>query len=127
MPRSAPPDEAPGPGPVRDDSVTMLCEHCGAGFAVSGRRRYCSNSCRQRSFRARRATTPPPERLKRAPMGSTVYSCPECETRYLGTQRCETCDRFCRRLGAGGLCPCCDEAVAVVDLLGEGVTMIYTG
>jgi hypothetical protein len=110
---------------VRDDGVTMACEHCGKAFDASGRRLYCSNACRQRAFRARRGTPPLPARLKRAPKDGTVYSCPDCGTRYLGVQRCENRDRFCRRLGAGGPCPCCDEPVALKDLL-EGVTIMFS-
>jgi len=108
---------------VRDDGVTMACEHCGKTFDASGRRLFCSNACRQLAFQARRGT--PPLRLERAPKDSTVYYCPDCNTRYLGAQRCEDCDRFCRRLGAGGLCPCCDEPVALKDLL-EGVTIMFS-
>jgi hypothetical protein len=110
---------------VRDDAVTMACEQCGKAFIRSGRRVYCSNPCKQRAFRARRGAPPLPARLRRAPKDSTVYYCPDCDTRYLGVQRCEDCDRFCRRLGAGGLCPCCDEPVALKDLV-EGVTIMFS-
>ena len=110
---------------VRDDAVTMACEHCGEAFDPSGRRLYCSNACKQRAFRARREAPPLPARLKCAPKDSTVYYCPDCGTRYLGVQRCEGCDRFCRRLGAGGLCPCCDSPVALKDLI-EGVTIMFS-
>jgi hypothetical protein len=48
----------------------------------------------------------------------TVYECPQCESRYLGEQRCDDCGVFCRRIGFGGTCPHCDEAVAVEDLMG---------
>jgi hypothetical protein len=41
-----------------------------------------------------------------------------CESRYLGEQRCDDCGVFCRRIGFGGTCPHCDEAVAVEDLMG---------
>lgn len=47
----------------------------------------------------------------------TVYECPECEARYLGTQRCEDCNRWCRRLGPGGPCPHCDDLVVLADFL----------
>ena len=47
----------------------------------------------------------------------TVYECPQCQTRYLGTQRCEDCNTWCRRLGPGGPCPHCDDFVAVSDLV----------
>ena len=68
---------------------------------------------------------PLPARLRRVPKDSTVYYCPDCDTRYLGVQRCEGCDRFCRRLGAGGICPCCDEPVALKELA-EGVTIMFS-
>ncbi len=44
---------------------------------------------------------------------------PYCGERFLGEQRCESCGTFCRRLGPGGPCPHCDEAVAVADLVGS--------
>ena len=37
--------------------------------------------------------------------------------RYLGTQRCDECGVFCKRVGPGGPCPHCDEPVAVADLI----------
>jgi hypothetical protein len=117
-------EQTPLPIVVRDDGVTMACGHCGKTFEVSGRRLYCSGACRQRALRARRGAPPLPARLKRAPKEGTVYYCPSCDTRYLGVQRCEDCDRFCRRLGAGGLCPCCEEPVALKDLI-EGVTIMF--
>jgi len=42
---------------------------------------------------------------------------PYCEERFLGTQRCDQCNVWCRSLGAGGLCFHCDQPVAVSDLL----------
>ena len=39
--------------------------------------------------------------------------------RYLGTQRCEDCNTWCRRLGPGGPCPHCDDLVAVQDLVAD--------
>jgi hypothetical protein len=108
---------------VRDDGETMTCQHCGTAFPASGRSRYCSNACRQRAYRARRGTPPLPVGLRRTPKDHTVYACPDCDARYLGTQYCTECNRFCRRLGPGGLCPCCDEPVALRDLI-EGVTIV---
>jgi hypothetical protein len=55
----------------------------------------------------------------RTPRHRTVYQCPECDSRYLGEQYCGECRRFCRRVGAGGLCPTCEEPVAISDLLAE--------
>ena len=43
----------------------------------------------------------------------TVYECDGCGTRELEIQRCEKCGTFMRRVGLGGLSPCCGEAVAV--------------
>jgi hypothetical protein len=51
------------------------------------------------------------------PRTTVIYECPLCSTRYLGVQRCPDCQQFCRRVGVGGLCPHCDEPVAVADLL----------
>ncbi len=52
----------------------------------------------------------------------TVYQCPDCETRYLGVQRCDDCATFCRRIGRGGPCPHCEEPVAIADLIAEAIT-----
>ena len=49
----------------------------------------------------------------------TVYECPHCQTRYLGDQRCQDCNTWCRRLGPGGPCPHCDDLVAVEDLVAD--------
>src|SRR5712691_7866631 len=46
-----------------------------------------------------------------------IYECPACESRYLGDQYCPDCRSFCRRVGPGGLCPACEEPVAIADLL----------
>ena len=99
--------------PVSDDSATVPCPVCGLAFGPSGRRRYCSTRCRQAAFRHKRAAPPKPVVAK----ADTVYLCPECEERYLGEQYCSDCGTFCRRLGPGGPCPCCDEAISVTELL----------
>ncbi|MCC6226739.1 MAG: hypothetical protein IT195_10095 [Microthrixaceae bacterium] len=95
-------------------SVTIRCPVCGDPFAVAGRRRYCSNACRQAAWRLRRAT--PPQPASRLPKSVIVYQCPNCETRYLGEQHCPDCNTFCRRLGPGGPCPHCDEPITITDL-----------
>ena len=46
----------------------------------------------------------------------------ECQTRYLGEQWCVECVRPCRRVGVGGLCPHCDEPVAISDLVTAAAT-----
>jgi hypothetical protein len=54
------------------------------------------------------------------PPPGIIYQCPECETCYLGERRCPDCQLFCRRAGAGGLCPHCDEPVAISQLTRAG-------
>jgi hypothetical protein len=98
--------------PVRDDTATITCPVCGVAFTPEGRQRHCSTACRQRAWRRRRQA--PTEPL--VTRADTVYACPNCDTRYLGVQRCDDCNVFARRLGPGGLCPCCDEPVAISDL-----------
>jgi hypothetical protein len=111
--------------PVRNDSVTIRptgrpvpCGVCGQLFVRSGRRRYCSDRCRQAGWRQRQAPAPaiPAGRRRSA----TVYECGGCERRYLGEQWCPDCQRPCRRIGPGALCPHCDEPVAVQDLCENG-------
>jgi predicted RNA-binding Zn-ribbon protein involved in translation (DUF1610 family) len=51
-----------------------------------------------------------------------IYQCPECGERQAGTRRCEDCNLFMRRLGAGGECPNCGEPVLVEELLDAQVT-----
>ena len=104
--RSAP----ESPYPVRNGSVTAACGVCGGSLPPGRARRWCSDACRQAAFRARRAAPVPPQPAK----GDTVYECPDCEARDL-TQRCDDCNRWCRRLGPGGPCPHCDELVVLAD------------
>jgi predicted nucleic acid-binding Zn ribbon protein len=98
--------------PVGDVTATTACPVCGTDFEPEGRQRFCSTGCRKTAWR----------RTRRAPIEpvvarvDTVYVCPECDARYLGSQRCDDCNTWCRRLGPGGLCPCCDEPVAISDL-----------
>ena len=121
--------------PWCDDGVTMaqaLCKVCGHAFRPTGRRRFCSDGCRQAAWRrrhsipgtsagkARRLPPPLPAGEVRSARPLTVYECPSCGTRYLGAQRCPDCGLFCRRVGPGGRCPHCDEPVAVADLIAEG-------
>ena len=109
--------------PSRNDDVTILCPVCRVRrFVPIGRKRVCSPACRQADFRRRHSAAGdllvvPPHRPRR---DRTIYQCPSCDARYFGLQRCSECGVFCRRLGAGGLCPECGEPVAVADLL-DGV------
>jgi hypothetical protein len=106
--------------PSRNDGVTVLCPICRVRrFVPIGRKRVCSPACRQAAFRRRHSAAGdvlvvPPHRPRR---DRTIYECPSCEARYLGNQRCSECGVFCRRVGAGGLCPECGEPVAVAELL----------
>ena len=102
--------------PSRNDGVTIACPSCTRPFAPVGRRRFCSDACRQAAWRRRRPT-PLPAIPDRSPRPATVYACPSCDTRFLGDQRCPDCNTFARRLGPGGPCPHCDEPVALSDLL----------
>jgi hypothetical protein len=97
--------------PPRNDARndTAACPVCGAPFTPTGRRRYCSDACRQAAWR-RRAARPParqqPLPAARTRRDATIYQCGECEARYLGEQWCADCTRPCRRIGPGGQCPC---------------------
>jgi hypothetical protein len=91
----------------------MICA-CGNEFSPTGRRRYCSDACKQKAWRSRHAAPPIPRRVAPA---DTVYICPECETRYLGERRCPDCNLFTRSLGPGTTCPHCDEPIAITDII----------
>jgi len=112
---------------LSDESLTIQSTHscpaCGLTFTRddrSGRQRiWCSAACRQRGYRLR--NRPPADSVVVLPKAllkaEVVYECPECEARYLATQRCDECNVFCRRVGPGGPCPHCDDPVAVTDLI----------
>ena len=102
--------------PWRNVAVTIPCPVCAQPFTPVGRQRVCSAACRQIAWRRRHAVSPPAI-PPRAAQPTTVYVCPSCDTRFLGQQRCPDCGLFCRRVGPGGLCPHCDEPVALADLL----------
>jgi len=104
--------------PLRNDSETIGCALCGTTFQPVGRQRFCTPAHRQAAWR-RRHPTPLPTVPAHTPRQTIVYQCPECENRYLGDQYCGDCGRFCRRVGMGGLCPACEEPVAISDLLPE--------
>jgi endogenous inhibitor of DNA gyrase (YacG/DUF329 family) len=103
----------------RDDPATMPCPMCGRVFRSRGRARFCSDSCRKLAWRRRHQVLPTPVTVpagvSRRPI--SVYECPACETRAVGEQRCPDCGAFMTRIGWGGPCPHCGEAVATEDLL----------
>ena len=112
-------------GPASDQRV---CRACGRTFPVRGRKTYCDDACRQRGFRLRQR---PFDEIglglaTRLPKTAIVYQCPECDARFLGQQRCDDCGVFMKRLGPGGACPHCEEAVAVADLIAEVQASIGT-
>lgn len=98
--------------PVRDDAATITCPVCGACFVPQGRQRCCTTTCRQKAWRRRRAAPVVPATVAKS---ATVYECGSCGNRFLGTQRCEECNTWARRVGPGGSCPSCDEPVAISD------------
>lgn len=102
--------------PLRNDGLTMSCPICQQPFRPLGRRRYCSDRCRQAAWRSRHPG-PVPEVPRRTPRVATIYECGTCEARYLGEQWCPACQRPCRRVGPGGACPHCDGPVALADLV----------
>jgi hypothetical protein len=55
----------------------------------------------------------PPRTPKRA---ITVYECPACATGSLGSQWCADCNQPALRIDYDGLCPHCDQPVAISDL-----------
>jgi hypothetical protein len=79
---------------------------------------YCKHACGAKTWRRRHQAPVPvivvPPAVPRRPL--TVYECEACGIRSVGEQRCE-CGLFMRRVGLGGRCPNCDEAVAIEDLL----------
>jgi len=107
-----------------DDETTPACPVCGNPFTPVRRQRYCGPACRQAAWRARHnqpaaATITVPHTRRRR--DGTVYGCPDCEQRYLGEQWCPDCQRPCRRIDIGGLCPHCEEPVAISDLIDQHV------
>ena len=103
----------------RNDGITIVCPICQRTAPRVGRRRFCSDACRQAAWRARQPARPVLPVTLRSPRPTTVYECPACETRFLGEQYCPDCHTFCRRVGPGGACPHCSEPVAVRDLLAD--------
>lgn len=95
------------------------CPVC--GLTVSRpRATFCSDACRQSAFRQRHTqSTRSRTALSKPTRRLVVYQCPDCESRLLGEQRCPECNIFARRLGPGGLCPHCDEPVALSDLVAQ--------
>jgi len=105
--------------PLRNGSVTAACAACGGDLPDGRARTTCSDGCRQKAWRLRHQpeTTPPELPTAQPRKHHTVYVCPDCETRQLGSQICADCHTFMRRLGPGGISPCCGEPVTFDELL----------
>lgn len=111
-----------GSGNGAEPRRCLVCER-----PAKGRSAYCSDAHRVQAHRLRnrQQLSVRPDALqaqlsrRRQLTAFTVYACDDCGERYLGVQRCELCNRFCRVAGLGGHCPGCDELVLVTDLLGE--------
>lgn len=98
----------------------MRCPVCATRFEPSGRRRYCSDTCRVTAHRRRHQPQPAPT----GPLPTagnrrthTIYECGTCGTRALAEQRCKDCSTFTTRVGYGGHCPNCEEPVTLDELL----------
>jgi hypothetical protein len=108
-----------GSGNGAEPRRCLVCE-----LPARGRSAYCSDAHRVRAFRLRHrpqlTLRPDVLRAELRRQGQlaahTVYEC-ECGERYLGQQRCDQCNRFCRAAGLGGRCSGCDEPVLIADLL----------
>jgi hypothetical protein len=107
--------------PSRNVSVTAHCHVCGGPLPAGRPRTTCSDGCRQKAWRLRHQ--PPQSTAPQLPAAQprkdhTFYQCPTCDARLLGSQFCEDCHTFMRRLGPGGLTPCCGDPVTFEELLG---------
>ncbi len=108
-----PPDGPNQAGSIRVGALLKAASCCSAAnIVVDGSGCFLRGS-QALGAAAQSAPVVPPPRPRRP---HTVYACPDCDTRYLGQQRRDDCGVFCRALGPGGLCPHCDEPVAVTDL-----------
>ena len=118
---NTPASNQPG-SPSCHDTVTITtttpCPVCQHPFTPVGRQTYCGDACRAAAYRRRRHTPRAPITIPktqpRRPI--TVYQCDTCAIRTLGTQRCNDCGTFMRRIGIGGPCPSCDEPIAINEL-----------
>lgn len=106
---------------MTQDALRRTCPICGTR-PESPRAKFCSHRCQMVAFRRRQghqqlARELAAHNLTKPAREHVVYECPECEARYLGEQRCDQCNRFCRRLGPGGNCPGCSDIITVDELL----------
>jgi hypothetical protein len=105
--------------PSRNGPVTAPCTVCGGPLPTGRPRTTCSDGCRQKAWRLRHQPElkAPDLPAARSRKDHTVYQCPDCEARQIGSQFCDDCHSFMRRLGAGGTCPSCAEPLTFEELL----------
>jgi hypothetical protein len=100
-----------------------ICPGCQHPFSPVGRQSCCSEACRVAVYRRRRETAAAPvvapRSTRRQPVA--VYACGRCGARAVGERRCGGCQTTMSRVGLGGCCPCCEQPVAVDELLGQEV------
>lgn len=104
----------------------MTCPICQIYFTPVGRQTYCSTPCRKTAFQRRHQNpsapiTVPAARHRR---DYTIYECPDCGERLYGEQRRQPCSSSARRIGIEGLCPHCDQPVALSDLIDQETTIM---
>jgi len=105
------------------EGEALTCPGCQHPFSPVGRQKHCCEACRVAVYRRGREAAQVPvvamKSQRRQPIA--VYACDRCGARAMGERRCEECRSIMRRVGLGGCCPCCDEPIAVDELLGQEV------
>ena len=86
---------------VCDTSIRHCANASCTNLLDSARSIYCSPACKQRCYRARRASprlakvgTHPPKRVRTAQLAHSVYECSSCGQRFVGIRRCPDCNLF---------------------------------
>jgi hypothetical protein len=100
------------------------CLVCG-GPLTDSRAKFCSPAHKQLAYRLRRRESPASNepdlrrqlQRQRRLTAHTIYECPNCQERFVGERRCQSCRLFCRSIGLGGHCPECDQPILLSDLL----------
>ena len=109
--------------PTTSGPPLARCADCGRTFQRRGRARFCSQRCRQRAHRGRRAEPAVQDLARTAVKARTrtvsAYECGRCQERYLGEQQCPDCHVFGRSLGYGLACPACGDVIVLNELLAE--------
>lgn len=118
---------------VRDGSryASSPVLHSASGCRVCGRpltdprAKFCSPAHKQLAYRIRRRKPPASTEAdlrrqlqrQRRLTAHTIYECPNCQERFVGERRCQSCRLFCRSIGLGAHCPECDQPILLSDLL----------